>query len=293
MRGRIILGLVLIASLAFAETPKRLYLKDGSYQRVTKYEVKGNNVHYLSAERYAWEDIPSELIDWPATQKYEKDLEKAEQAEAEKHATEEVTPEEAQAPEVGPNLRLPKTGGVFALDQLRGKPQLVELSQNPTQTVQHTVSYMLKKKVNPLASKNETVELSSAHAKPHVYALRPTFFLNIDTDADDSDQERKKRPVTRERESSDAYRFRLVKLNEKHDSRVLATLKTDAAGENSTDINLIPISSEVMAGAFWIKFEPAKDLPSGEYAIILMISEGNIAQYVWDFSIDTAEDKGK
>src|SRR5208282_2166739 len=68
-----VLGFALVLHAPAQDLSRRLILKDGSYQLVTKYEVKGDRVRYKSAERDEWEELPSALVDWPATEKYEKD----------------------------------------------------------------------------------------------------------------------------------------------------------------------------------------------------------------------------
>ena len=50
----------------------RLILKDGSYQIVMSYQVKGKIVSYVSAERGETEELPTDLVDWDATHKWER-----------------------------------------------------------------------------------------------------------------------------------------------------------------------------------------------------------------------------
>ena len=113
---------------------RRLILKDGSYQSVTKYEIQGERVRYFSAERGEWEEIPKSLIDWDATEKYEQGRLQGtpapEAVQLDKELEAEQKAEEARSPHVAPGLRLPDDGGIFLLDTFENQPQLAELQQS-------------------------------------------------------------------------------------------------------------------------------------------------------------------
>src|SRR5947199_9318292 len=106
---------ILVALPSFSPAQQlahRLILKDGSYQLVTKYEVKGDRVRYMSAERDDWEELPSSLVDSPATNKSEKEREAGssvpEALQLDKELEQESEREQAQLPQVAPGLRLPE-----------------------------------------------------------------------------------------------------------------------------------------------------------------------------------------
>src|SRR6266550_4653863 len=108
---------ILAASQLSAQAKgKRLILKDGSYQVATQWEVKGDRVRYFSAERFTWEELPNSMVDWPATEKYQKDRAAGNLAEQNSISIEEAAErkaEEARSPTILPGLRLPESGGVF------------------------------------------------------------------------------------------------------------------------------------------------------------------------------------
>src|ERR1035437_9712340 len=161
----------------------RLILKDGSYQSIVKYEVQGDRVHYLSAERYEWEDIPSSLIDWDATKKYEADLSsgKLRQPRTETaEAREDREKEDANSPQIAPGLHLPGSGGVFLFDQYQGKPELAEIVQNGSELNKNGNKSVLRSTVNPIASSKQSFELKGEHAKTQSHLPRPAIYIDID-----------------------------------------------------------------------------------------------------------------
>src|SRR5512147_2830269 len=137
MRVRIyillLLALVMGCVAAQAQVSKRLVLKDGTYQTATKWELQGDRVRYYSAERAEWEEMPTSLVDWTATNAWEKDHATSKNEALENVLKENKADEDAEGaanPMVAPGIRLPDGGGVYVLDVFKNQPQLVELVQS-------------------------------------------------------------------------------------------------------------------------------------------------------------------
>ena len=254
---------------------KRLILKDGSYQMVVRYEMQGDRVHYLSAERYEWEDLPASLIDWDATKKYEAELS---EGNARVHVEtpeekEEREREEANSPEVMPGLRLPGTGGVFLLDQYSGKPELTEILQNGSEVNEKAnKKSVLRTAINPVGSSKHAFELKNAHAKVQSHVGTPILYLDIDEGA-----------------MTDVPlngRFRIVRAQVKGDLRVIGNLKVTFTGKTSQESSYLPATVEKVGTGEWVKVIPTQPLPPGEYAVVEMLSPEEINLYVWDFGVN-------
>jgi hypothetical protein len=262
-------------SLQAQQRTMRLILKDGSYQSVVKYEVQGDKVHYLSAERFEWEDIPSSLIDWEATKKYEADfnsgkLRKPREETAEER--EEREKEDANSPQVAPGLHLPGTGGVFLFDQYQGKPELAEIVQNGSELNKNNGKSVLRSTINPLAGSKQSFELKGEHAGIQSHLPRPTIYIDIDEGAQSGS------PV--------ADRFRLVRVAVKKDTRIVANLKITFTGKVSEQSTPVPASVEKLGTGEWVKVVPAQDLAAGEYAVVEMLGPQEMNLYVWDFGVN-------
>ena len=253
----------------------RLILKDGSYQPVVKYEIQGDRVHYLSAERYEWEDIPVSMIDWDATKKYEAEAKsgKPKKLEETPEEREEREKEEANSPEIAPALRLPGTGGVFLFDQYKGKPELAEIVQNGSELKKNTTKNVLRATINPIASSKQSFELKGAHAAIQSHGPRPVLYVDID--------EGGVSPM------APSDRFRIVRAQSKQDARVVGNLKITVLGKASEQSgSVLAAHIEKVGTGEWLKVTPAADLAPGEYALVEMLGQQEMNLYVWDFGVN-------
>lgn len=260
---------------------KRLILKDGSYQPATKWEVHGDRVRYYSAERYDWEEVPNNLVDWPATEKWEKENASHRISEETKEASAELEEarraEEARTPTVATGVKLPSQGGVFLLDKFHGQPQLVELVQSGGEVKKDMGRNVLRAAVNPLASMKQSIELPGLRARVQAHETRPVIYVEVDTDTDSS---------TASAPADPAHRFRLVRLQRKKDTRVVGNLKiASMTGKVSQQQSFIETVAEPFSGD-WVKVTSTRDLEPGEYALAEMLGEKQINLYVWDFGVD-------
>ena len=261
-------------------TSKRLILKDGTYQIATKWEVKGERVRYYSSERSEWEEVPNSLVDWPATEKWNKEREGGAVSAETKQISDELEAErkaqEAQSPTVAPGVRLPANGGVFLLDRYQGRQEIAELVQNGGQVNKQMGKNILRAAINPIASAKQSIELEGAHARVQSHDLRPTIFLDVDADNDSS---------TGPNAADSAHRFRLVRLQARNNVRVVGNLKIALTGKVSQQEAFINAVAEPYSGE-WVKVAPVADLQPGEYALVEMLGDKQINLYVWDFGVD-------
>lgn len=279
---------------------RRLILKDGSYQLVTKYEVKGDRVRYMSAERNDWEELPTSLVDWPATEKFEKDRAAGssipEAAQLDKELEQEREREEAQLPQVAPGLRLPEDSGVFLLDTFQSEPQIVELLQTAGDVNRNTKGNIFRGALNPVASLKQTIELEGAHATVQAHVEVPSIYINVQTGTaqpvpppNQKDSPPTAQPSQQPQQPQQALvpfdRFRIVRAEVKGGKRIIGDVKRQVTGKVSQQQHIIKTTIARVTGG-WLKITPTETLLPGEYALVEMEGKEGMNLYVWDFGIN-------
>ena len=285
----------------------RLILKDGTYQIVRKYEIVGARVRYISVERGGeWEELPEDLVDWPATRKWEK--QQSELAEQQSPAMQEAADidKEEQAerqlqkdrmPEVARGLTLPDRDGVYVLDEYRGDPQLVEIvpSTGDLQMArQHGIRSVL-----PLQGQMAHVELEGASAKVAIHVNEPVLYLSLDEpDAREAAEQVTSHALTVDTKGASQVQhpkrgatspnsgFAIVRVDQRKAVRIVGTVHVGTTGNITQEENVIPMTAEVLPGKHWLKLKPKEPLLIGQYALVEILSAKDMNASVWDFQVN-------
>jgi hypothetical protein len=297
----IVLAVTLLLSVlpapAQQEPTHRLILKDGSYQIVTKYEVKGNRVRYYSSEREEWEELPNSLVDWPATEKYEKDrlagASAPEAVQLDKEIEEEDKRQEAKLPLVAPGLRLPEDSGLFMLDNFQGEAQIVELQQTESDINRNTKGNIFHGALNPIAGLKQTIELDGAHAKIQAHVDVPSIYINVDESPAQPDASSKhadsshqpQQPQQPQQAVVPFDRFRIVHTDVKNNKRIVGDVKRQVTGKVSQENHFVKTTITHVSGG-WLKLTPIEPLAPGEYALIETMGDEGMNLDVWDFGVN-------
>lgn len=250
----------LLAALPLLAAKKKLILKDGSYQVVREWEVKGEHVRYYSTERFAWEELPASLVDWEATKKANEEA----QTEA-KELLEEVrypSAEETGAIVVALGKTLPEADGVYAFD---GK-NIVVLAQSATELRLDKKRMLLSMAMPlPILKSRTNVALDGTKSKTRLKSATPVIYVRFAEETD--------------------LKFAMVRAKVKGSKRVFEQLlRGPLGGKAEESRQTVAIEQETLSSGVY-RLRLPSPLPPGEYAIIELLEQGMNLD-VWDFGVD-------
>lgn len=312
----VILGVLMALPLAAGAQASgyRLIMKDGSFQIITKYEVKGDRVRYYSAERHDWEEVPVNLVDWVATEKWKREYGPEEtgptvvtnpqdpgQVEAAKLDAEERAAREAEKnrmPVIVPGLRLPNESGVWALDTFNGQPELAHVTQmngDLNRAYEHSV------KPYDVGSKRGSRELMQANgfaAAVEVHVQQPVFYVSL-TRPKGAPEPGPLGPVMtvnthglsslkddKGAVSSPESRYVILALQASPHERWASAEQVDGAAEGPTPTDVTETTKEIMPGGYWMKVTPKTPLLIGQYALVEVLGPKEVNLDAWAFGVN-------
>jgi hypothetical protein len=246
----------------------KLVMKDGTFQIVSSYQIDGDRVRYFSVERSEWEEIPSSLVDWPATKQAEAEAAKTDAALAKKLKASEAMAEKAAVNvdasfEVAPGIFLPPGEGFFILDRgavfpLKPSPASAKLSKG------HLVEQIAVP--IPVIGSRTSVDLPGQRASFRTMNQTPEFYFRT-SDLGEPQIE-------------------LLSARVQHDKRHIENIDT-YLGEQNHKGKTISIQEWKVADGLY-RFTLGQPLTPGEYALAQFSPKEGINLLLWDFGVDAS-----
>lgn len=292
----------------------RLIMKDGSYQIITKYQVVENRVRYYSAERHDWEDVPANMVDWVATEKWKREYGPGEtgpvtvtnpndpgQVEAAKLDAEERAAREAEKnriPMVLPGLRLPDESGVWALDTYDGQPELAHITQTNgdlNRAYEHSVKPY---SVGSKRGSRELIQQDGFAAAVELHVQQPVFYVSLTrpkgaeepaalgpvmtVDTHGASSEKNDKGAV----SSPNSTYAILALNVNAHERWATAEQVDGTVGGPTPTYVTELTKEIMPGGYWMKLTPKTPLLIGQYALVEVLGPKTVNVDAWAFGVN-------
>jgi hypothetical protein len=261
-----------LAPRAGSAAEVKLFLKDGTYQLVKSYEVRGDRVRYYSIERSDWEEMPVSLVDFDATKRVQQ--EEADTQKKNLDTAREIDKQRFERPvatgfEVAPGIHLPTEEGVFAFDGVR----VIRMVQTSAEVITDKKRAALRMALpGPLLKDRSVVVLDGPKAAVRILVAQPTFYINA---ADGSGARMDLLPVA---------------VNKNKTARAVEKVQSGLGmGQSGETRTALPLERVQLAPGLY-KLKPAQELAFGEYALGELIGE-KLNLELWDFGIDGALDR--
>lgn len=316
---------LLLAGLGWAQVNgDRLILKDGTYQVITKYEIRGDRVRFFSAEREDWEEMPKDLVDWAATARWKHDYgsagnadrvvaapnpndpEQQEAAKIDAEARAARAAELARMPFILPGLRLPDESGVWVLDTYDGRPELAHMTQangDLNREYQHSV---LPYEAGSERGARELIRINGYSAPVELHVNQPVFYVSLDAAKGADEAESIGKPLMvdtrgassvkddKHAHSSPDSRYVILALQGGKNMRAATAGDVDAILSGGQPVNVTEATREILPGGRWMKVTPRNTLAFGQYALVEVLSPRQANLDVWAFGVDptAGENKG-
>ena len=182
------------------------------------------------------------------------------------------------APVAAPGLQVPGTAIPYALDEFRGKPELVPIHHSTIGVNQHrganfvgglTESFFYRPKM--------TTELDGIHARVDLHSTRPVFYLH---DAEDPDH-------AGDGKNSLTSTWAILHLKIEKDHRQVVKITFNSFGGHAKKKDgIVDATVERLPGG-WIRVTPLVPLDPGEYALCPVLNNpAFFTTVVYDFAVD-------
>ena len=292
----------------------RLIMKDGSYQIITRYQMKGDRVRYYSAERHDWEEVPSSMVDWVATEKWKREYGPDEtgpvavtdandpgQVEAAKLDAEERAAREAEKnriPVILPGLRLPDESGVWALDTYDGQPELVHITQTNgdlNRAYEHSVKPY---RVGSKRGSRELIEQNGFVARVELHVAQPVFYVSLTRPKGAEDpaplgpvmtvnthgagEEKADKGAVSSPEST----YVALAMNANARERWATAEQVDRIVEGPTPTYVVQMTKQIMPGGYWMKLTPKTPMLIGQYVLVEVLGPQTLNVDGWAFGVN-------